>query len=504
MNLRIEVEHESSVPIYLQIVQQLRERIATGEVSEGTLLPPERTLAQQLGVNRSTVVSAYRELKRSGLAQARVGRGTSVLAFAGEESTAEAEGPLPWRQLFSESVRPDSDPLVRDLLEMAGREDVIPLSVGLPAPELLPLELVRRVTRDLGGKLGSASLLQCPTEGVKSFREALASRMRSRGVECGAEEVLVLSGSQQGLDLASRVFLDPGDIVVVDEPTYFGALQAFRGARARILPVPSDEQGMITDVLATVLERHRPKLIYTLPTFKNPAGTVMSLSRRQHLLDLAWKFQVPVLEDDPYSDLRYDGENLPSLKALDRHGGVIYLSTFSKILFPGLRLGWLVADRPVVRQFALLKQVVDLHSDTPGQWVVDALIREGTLDEHVKMVKGHYARRRDLMHETLQSCAPAGVRWVRPEGGFYVWCRLPLEVERSRLVSTAAEAGVSFLPGWSCYVEDPGTPFIRLNFSFAREDQIVPGVTRLMEAVARSSAGARLNVAEGVGTHPIV
>jgi len=504
MSLRIEVQHDSAVPIYLQIVQQLRERISNGEVSEGTLLPPERTLAQQLGVNRSTVVSAYRELKRSGLARAHVGRGTSVLAFGREDGAADTTASLPWRQLFAESVRQDSDPLVRDLLEMAGREDVIPLSVGLPAPELLPAEMIERVTRDLSGKLGSASLLQCPTEGLRPFRESLAERMCSRGVECGAEEVLVLSGSQQGLDLAARVFLDPGDLVVVDEPTYFGALQAFRGARARIIPVPSDEQGMVTDVLATVLERQRPKLIYTLPTFKNPAGTVMSLPRRQHLLELAWRYSIPVLEDDPYSELRYDGENLPSLKALDRHGGVIYLSTFSKILFPGLRLGWLVADRTVVRQFALLKQAIDLHSDTPGQWVVDALIREGGLDEHIRMVRGHYARRRDLMHETLQNCAPAGVRWARPEGGFYLWCRLPVEVERSRLVSTAAEAGVSFLPGWSCYVEDPGTPFIRLNFSFSREDQIVPGVTRLMDAVARSSAGARLNVAEGVGTHPIV
>jgi DNA-binding transcriptional MocR family regulator len=336
------------------------------------------------------------------------------------------------------------------------------------------------------------------------FRESIAGWMNERGVACRPSEVLVLSGSQQGLDLAARLFLDPGDAVVVDEPTYFGALQAFRGARARILPVPSDERGMVTEVLATVLERQRPKLIYTLPTYKNPAGTVMSLARRRQLLELAARYQIPVLEDDPYSELHFSEDTLPSLKALDEHGVVIYLSTFSKILFPGLRLGWLVAPETVIRQFALMKQRVDLHSDTPGQWAVDGMIRGGELDEHVEIMRRHYARRAQIMHQTLLRCAPEGTQWERPEGGFYVWCRLPPELERSRLLNAAAEAGVSFLPGWYCYVEDPGTSFIRLNFSFPREDQIEPGVTRLMEAVTTSTAGSRLSVAGGAGTRPIV
>ncbi len=504
MFLSLRLDPDSAVPIYLQIVQQIREKIASGELPEGTLLPPERTLARHLGVNRSTVVSAYRELKRRGLVEARVGRGTTVRSPELQAFHETAEGPLPWRLLFRESVRQGSDPLVRDLLEMAGREDVIPLSVGLPAPDLLPLEQVSRVQLAVQREYGPASLLQCPTEGVEEFREELARWMRRREIACGPDEVLVLSGSQQGLDLAARVFVDPQDVVVVDEPTYFGALQAFRGARARIIPVPSDEEGMVTEVLASVLQRHRPKLIYTLPTFSNPAGRVMSLARRRHLLELAARYQVPVLEDDPYSQLRYDGDPLPSLKALDEHGVVIYLSTFSKILFPGLRLGWLVAPEAVIRQFALVKQRVDLHSDTPGQLVMTRFLREGLMGRHIDLVRGHYARRRDLMHETLLQTAPEGMEWQCPEGGFYVWCRLPRQVERSRLISAAAEAGVSFLPGWSCFVEDPPDTFIRLNFSFPREKQIEPGVTRLMDAVARSSAGSRSMAGSGVGTRPIV
>jgi len=504
MILPIQIDPHGAVPIYLQIVQQVREKIVSGELPEGTLLPPERTLARYLGVNRSTVVHAYRELKRNALVEARVGHGTTVLAPAVAAFEPNGDGPLPWRLLFRQSVRQGSDPLVRDLLEMAGRQDVIPLSVGLPSPELLPLEAMERVGEAVRGRLGPMSLLQCPTEGVPEFREELARWMGQQGIAASADEVLVLSGSQQGLDLAARVFIDPQDIVVMDEPTYFGALEAFRGARARIIAVPSDEEGMVTEVLASVLQRHRPKLIYTLPTYKNPAGNVMSLARRRHLLELAARYQVPILEDDPYSPLRYDGDSIPSLKAMDRDGVVIYLSTFSKILFPGLRLGWLVAPPSVVRQFALVKQGVDLHSDTPGQWLMTEFLREGLLTRHLAEVRRHYARRRDLMHRALQGTAPEGVHWQRPQGGFYVWCRLPPQVERSRLVAAAAEAGVSFLPGWSCYVEDPDDSFIRLNFSFPPEDRIETGVARLMEAVARSSAGFRSMAGRGTGTRPIV
>ncbi len=499
----IRIDRDSPVPIYLQVCRGIKEMILSGALPEGFRLPPERRLAAALGVNRSTILSAYRELKADALVDSHVGRGTSVrprvLPGAGEAGVQ----PLPWRQFVRPGMTEVQDPLLRDLLELAERPDVISLSVGLPAPELLPLATLRAVLDELLAEAGPAMLLHSPTEGVTSFREALCQLMLARGIRCSPAEVLVTSGSQQGLDLAARVFLAPGDAIVVENPTFFGALQIFRRAQVRLLGVPTDSEGMRTDALEAVLERQRPKLIYTLPTFQNPSGSVMSLERRRHLLELAYRFQVPVLEDDPYCDLRYEGEPLPSLKTLDEHAHVIYLSSFSKALFPGLRIGWLAAPRTATRQLALAKQAVDLHSSTTGQYVLERFVRAGHYASHVAAVRREYARRRDLMHDALTSEAPAQVAWNRPDGGFYFWLRVPDGVRQARLLSLAAERGVSYLPGDACFAEEPGANYIRLNFTLPTPAQIREGVASLMEAL-RKAGGTATEPHEGAGTPPIV
>ncbi len=500
----IRIDRGSMVPIYLQICRGIKEMILSGALPEGFRLPPERRLAAALGVNRSTILSAYRELKADALVDAHVGRGTSVRPRALSPSGVAGVQPLPWRQLVRAGMTEVQDPLLRDLLELAERPDVISLSVGLPAPELLPLDTLRTLLAALLEEAGPAMLLHSPTEGLTTFREALCQLMTARGIRCSPAEVLVTSGSQQGLDLATRVFLASGDAVVVENPTFFGALQIFRRAQVRLVGVPSDGDGMRTDALAAVLERQRPKLSYPLPTFQNPSGAVMSLERRRHLLELAYRFQVPVLEDDPYCDLRYEGEPLPSLKALDEHSHVIYLSSFSKVLFPGLRIGWLAAPRQATRQLALAKQAVDLHSSTTGQFVLDRFVRAGHYASHVAAVRREYAKRRDLMHETLKDHAPAQVAWNRPEGGFYFWLRIPDGVPQARLLAHAAERRVSFLPGDACFAEDPGANFIRLNFTLASPTQIREGVARLMEALRRTGTGAVAGRQEGAATPPIV
>jgi DNA-binding transcriptional MocR family regulator len=500
----IRIDRDSTVPIYLQIRTGLREMILSGTLPEGFRLPPERRLAAALGVSRSTILSAYRELKADTLVGAHVGRGTSVLPrrFA---PTATAEVPsLPWRQLIREGVAEAQDPLLRDLLELSERSDVISLSVGLPAAELLPLDTLRTLWAELASEVGPAMLLHSPTEGLTAFRETLCQLMMARGIRCSPGEVLVLSGSQQGLDLAARVFLAPGDTVVVERPSFFGALQIFRRAQVRVLGIPTDENGMRTDALESVLERQRPKLIYTLPTFQNPSGAVMSLERRRHLLSLAHRFQVPVLEDDPYCDLRYEGDPLPSLRALDEHGYVIYFSSFSKVLFPGLRIGWVVAARPVTRQLALAKQTVDLHSSTVGQFILDRFVSDGHYVRHLKAVRAEYSRRRDLMEEALRAEAPAGVSWRKPEGGFYFWLGFPDAIRQSQLLARAAELRVSFLPGDACYPEEPGENHLRLNFTFAPPERIRDGVARLMEALRLAARGAVPGTRDGAATPPIV
>ena len=291
----IKIDRSSGEPIYRQVVRNIEEMIRSGALPEGFRLPPERRLAEALGVNRSTVLSAYRELKALGLVDAHVGRGTAVLRPP--EPLPGAVG-VPWRQLFRESVARSHDPILADLLALTERRDVISFSIGLPAPEHLPMDTIGRITSELLHDVGPPLLLHCPTEGHTPFRESLAGWVTARGIQARTSNVLVLTGSQQGLDLVARVFLDPGDVVVVEEPTYLGALQAFRVAQARILAVPVDRDGMRTDILASVLEHHRPKLIYTLPTYQNPSGAVMSLRRRRHLLELASRWNVPILEDE--------------------------------------------------------------------------------------------------------------------------------------------------------------------------------------------------------------
>ncbi len=499
--LDLTLDRASPVPLYRQIMERLRELIETGALPPGYQLPPERKLAEELGINRSTVLAAYRGLKEQGLLAAHVGRGTVVAARPGR---VPAAGPVPWAHLFAEASLAAHDPVLRDLLELTERHDVISLAAGVPAPELLPVETLRRLFDRLVEEAGPAIFLYCPTEGHSPLRESLAGWLETRGIRCTAEQVLVLSGSQQGLDLAVRTFVDPGDVVVVEEPSYVAALQVFRAARARLIGVPVDDAGLRVDLLAQVLERHRPKLIYTLPTFQNPSGAVMPLARRRALLELAGRHGVPILEDDPYSELRYDGEPVPSLKALDREGIVLHLSTVSKVLFPGMRLGFLVAPEPVVRRLALLKQGMDLHSNSVGQFILDRFIREGLYDPYLAGLRRAYARRRDVMDAALREAGVPGLRWRRPDGGFYVWCRLPESVERGRLLTAAADAGVAYLPGRTCFVEEPEGVYARLSFSWAPEDLIREGVARFARSVIDAGGHGGTVDLNAVGTRPIV
>lgn len=502
--MEITIDRDLRTPIYRQIVDRIRGMIDSGALPAGVRLPPERRLADALGVNRTTVLNAYRELKGEGLVDAHVGRGTVVVERFAPVVEPPAEPTLAWSQLFRDRASRTRDPLIRDLLELTERPDVIVLSAGLPAPELLPYELVGQLTSELVGEVGPALVQYGPTEGLGTLRRSLSRWLSTRGHRSSPSDLMILSGSQQGLDLAARVFLDPGDTVVVEAPSYIGALEVFRTARVRLLEVPTDADGMRTDVLADLLERHRPKLIYSLPTFQNPSGSVMSLERRRHLLDLAVRHRVPILEDDPYAELRYSGEPIPSLKVLDRTGHVIHLATFSKTLIPGLRIGYLIAPRPVMQQFVLAKQSIDLHSNTLGQWILDRMLRGDLLEHHLAVLRSTYARRRDLLEQALAKHGSDVITWKSPAGGFYLWCKIPPEVERARLVASAAEAGVSFLPGWTSFADHNDENFVRLSFSFVEEAKLEEGASRFASAVRQAASSRPRSSYDETGTPTIV
>lgn len=488
--MRIVINRNADTPIYLQIKNQLRDMIFSDVLPEGFLLPPERSLAKDLGVNRSTVIKAYQELKADGLADSYVGRGTVVSPQAIRTSVAADRyiNPLPWYQLFAETIKTSSDNIIADIMERNGN-DVISFAGGIPDPALYPVDLMEEIQKDLFTTVGQELFLHSPVEGYYPLRESIGQLLRQRQITAAAKDIVVLSGSQQGLDFAARIFIRPGDTVIVEEPTFFGAVQIFRTAGARVIGVPIDKDGLRTEILETLLARHKPKLIYTLPTFQNPSGVSLSLKRRYELLDLAYQYQLPILEDDPYGELYYDRAPVPPLKALDRHGYVIYLSTFSKVLCLGLRVGWVTAPLQVLAKFAHLKQITDLHVNTPAQLLLDAFIRRGCYKQHLTLLRQEYAERRNIMHKALEKYKIPGISWNKPEGGYYIWCRLPENTVRHKLVANASKRGVVFLPGEAFYPDGTqGDTHIRLNYTFAAKEQIDVGIKYLLQAVRETLA----------------
>jgi DNA-binding transcriptional MocR family regulator len=437
------------------------------------------------GVNRTTVLNAYRELKAEGLVTSRVGQGTVVLPYLQEDSgPVESKMPEPsWNQIFSIYARGIDSHIVKDLLTLASRKDVISFATGIASPDSGPIEALQGIEQELQSQKDYRALLHSPTEGFTSLRQAVCGLMQKRGVYCRTNEVMLLSGSQQGIDLTARIILDPGDIVVIEEPSFFPAIQAFKAVGARVVGIPLDDRGMRVDLLEQLLQRYRPKLIYTIPNFHNPTGTEMDLQRRRQLVELARKYRVLILEDDAYGDLCYEGFPLPTLKSMDNEGYVIYLSTFSKNIYAGLRLGWMVAHKKAIKNFAAAKQIMDLHSSSLSQWIVERFITSGGLERHLPYICREYRMKRDAMYDALVKYAPADLIWNRPRGGYYIWCRLPRQVSAAKLVAAAGERKVAFVPGSSFFVTDQGDNYMRLNFTFAPLDDIAEGVRRLCSAI---------------------
>jgi DNA-binding transcriptional MocR family regulator len=532
--MMLRLDRDSHTPLYIQIRNQLREMILEGTLSEGSRLPPERKMAAALGVNRSTVVNAYRELAADGLVEAHVGRGTTVcrppavspstplragavewpVGEAPRPERDEASGseaalthPLVWNEYFVSRPEGGRDPLLRDLMALLTRSDTISFAAGIPAPELYPLDDFRQAMTHVLKTAGQTLLQPCPIEGYYPLRQTIAQRMAGRGVTVRAENILIVTGSQQGLDLIARAFLRAGDEVVVEAPSYLGALQIFGAAGARLLGVPLDREGMRLDVLENILIRYRPKLIYTLPTFQNPSGRTMTPRRRLRLLELARRHRVPVVEDDPYGELYYTDQAPSPLLALDQDGYVIYLSTFSKTLFPGLRLGWVAAPRPVIERLSQIKQLADLHCSTLIQGAVHEFCQRGALDRHLDHVRDLYRQRRDAMLAALAEYGPAGLEWDEPQGGFNLWCRLPPGLKARRLMAEAAQQSVALVPGEVFYPDGGGQEEMRLNFSCPPVALIEEGIQRLGAALTtlmRRRKREELSREVGVETQPIV
>ena len=487
----IQLERANGVPLYQQICQRLREAILSGELPEGVRLPTERALAAELGVNRTTVMNAYNELASEGLVEGHVGRGTLVrrnhFSYDGEHFDSGPSWLLGLPAGERELLGPDAR-LLSELASMSERKEIISLAAATPARDLLPAEMLSTIFADGLLNARQSALGYCPVEGLNSLRRGIAARMRQRGVAIDAQHILILSGSTQGIGLTGRLLLNPGDEVVVEVPTYLGAIQTFRALGVRIIGVPTDSDGMRIDLLESILVRHRPRLIYTMPTFQNPTGVVLSPERRRRLLLLAKRYQTPILEDDPYGEIYYEGKERQPLKALDSNGQVLYLSTFSKILAPGLRVAWLAAPEPMIERLSLHKQVFDLNTNAIGQWAVSEILRRGLMADHLTMLRQHYQQKRDLMLEAIRTHWPKDVRVNSPAGGFHLWCRLPGDMRARALLREAAHEQVAFVIGEPFHVDGGGQQQFRLSFAYPEEDHIEEGIRRIGSAMKRLRA----------------
>jgi 2-aminoadipate transaminase len=382
---------------------------------------------------------------------------------------------------------------VRELLKWIGR-DVISLGGGVPDPASFPMEEIKRIVLDVLEERGAAALQYAPTEGLDELRGEIARFMSRRGVRAGKENVLVTSGSQEALELIARVFIDPGDPVLSENPTYLGAIQAFAVYGPRMVGVPMDEAGLRVDAMEAALKRlggegSRAKLAYLIPTCQNPTGRTMSVERRRAVLELAEEHDFLVVEDDPYSYFYLDGVEPPSLKSVDGGGRVIYVSTVSKILAPGLRLGWVVADEEIVEKLAIAKQGVTLQSPTLSMYALLEALKRGLVDRQLPKLKEIYRVRRDAMLEALETYMPEGVRWTRPSGGMFVWLEAPERVDMDALLPLAlTKYKVAYVPGSAFHVDGSGRNTARLSFSYPPLDAMREGVARLAELIAEHVA----------------
>ena len=370
---------------------------------------------------------------------------------------------------------------IRELLKLTEKPEVISFAGGLPAPELFPVEEMKKIATLVLEEEGMSALQYSTTEGFPPLREHIADRMNSKNkTNVEKDDILITNGSQQGLDFAGKVFLDEGDVVLCESPSYLGALNAFKAYSPKFIEIPTDKNGMIMEELEKVLETtENVKMIYVIPDFQNPTGRTWPIERRKKFMEIINKYEIPVIEDNPYGELRFEGENLPSLKSMDKKGLVVFLGSFSKIFCPGYRIGWTCASREILQKFIFVKQGADLQASSISQREVSKFMDIYNLDAHVEKLKEVYGRRRDLMLKTMAEELPEGLEYTHPEGGLFTWVELPNHLNAKVIMEDCIKSNVAYVPGGSFFPNGGKENCFRLNYSTMNDEKIVEGIKRL-------------------------
>ena len=392
---------------------------------------------------------------------------------------------------FSEEAKSLHASDIREILKVTENPEIISFAGGLPAPELFPIDEMMKVDVEILKKEGRQAVQYSTTEGYVPLRKQIAKRMKtSFHTDCTYEDIIITAGSQQGLSLLGQLFLNEGDIVLVESPTYMGATTAFAVNFPQFVEVETDDKGMVPEALEAAIEKYgdRVRLMYVIPEFQNPTGITWPVERRKAFMDIVNRYDFPVLEDDPYGELRYDGDKVPSLKSMDTKGNIIFLGSFSKILMPGLRIAWMVADPVIIDKVVKLKQAVDLQASSFGQRQTSYYIDMFDLDEHVEKIKALYKKRRDLMCESMKKYFPEGITFTYPEGGLFTWVTLPEGMDAKELMPKVLAKNVAYVPGGPFYPHGGHANHFRLNYSNMPEDRIVEGIKRLAKVLKEELA----------------
>nr|WP_241391860.1 PLP-dependent aminotransferase family protein [Serratia proteamaculans] len=483
--MHIPLDRQQDVPLYLQIEEALRRAILSGVFVDGDKLPSTRTLASELAVSRLTVENAYAELAAKGFLHQRRGSGAYVLhpLLQPVQPRPTPDMPFPAERFTTLTSRLDGYP------DTPLPDNFINFAAGVGSPKVFPQEEFRKILLSVLSRHAEEAFSYGEYCGYYPLRDTLGRILTAQGIPTHAEQLLITNGSQHAISLIVQSLLEPGDTVIVEQPTYAEILGLLRLHRINIVTIPSDRHGMQVEQLPALLEKHRPKLIYTIPNFHNPTGRCLNEARRRQLLALAQQAGVMILEDDFVGDLRYNGKQLPSLRALAQPGTVIYVSTFSKMLLPSMRIGYLVADREQYQQIARLKHVDSFTSSNLIQRALDAFVTIGRYDKQLRRAGRIYRQHRDTMVTALQQHLPHGCQFETPEGGLFIWLTLPTSVSTEALMPVAWKEGVTFARGECFYAEEQrGAHGMRLNFAANTPPLIEEGIARLCRAIRQVMA----------------
>lgn len=475
-SLNVSLNRDSEEPIYRQLIRQVQMQIDSGILSAGMRLPASRDLAKQLGISRISVVNAYAELRSEGYLSAHAGRGTFV---------SRDKAPLPASGNSQRKIQQQTSTgqSIRDMMRLARKPGVINFSHGSPPKEFFPVRHMQDAINTVIDRDGAGALSYEVPEGYLPLRVAVRDYVRALGIQCRFEDVLITGGAQQAIDLVLQALMSEGETLVTADPTYLGIMDIAHARRVHIHGIPMDEDGIRIDALENYLHDNTPRLIYVMPSFQNPTGHVMPLHRRRQLIRLAERYQIPVLEDEVYREFRFDGDHLPPLKALDENGIVIHTNAFTKMLLPGMRIGYLIADGQHYERLVRVKQAADISTSGLNQRTIHLLLERGILAKQLERNRLELRRRRDVALQAAKTYFPEGTTWFVPKGGLYLWVELPPDGPTApELFITGIQMDVAFAIGSMFFTGEGGSHAMRLNYGIHNPDDIREGFRRIGEA----------------------